>query len=144
MFAGAKQTAREKVPSSVRLFTPEAEGRPSEVSIASSTAMLAEPPGPQPVTPGAVKVVSVAEAFSILRTPVSGWILGCGSRSTTSVPVSEGLVTTGLSSEPMKQELPSSGLINWNFTGCVHEVSAKFVMSPADVAKAYSFRYLPP
>src|SRR5215470_6295713 len=40
--------------------------------------------------------------------------------------------------------MPSSGLISWNFTGCVHVVSAKFVMGPADLAKAYTFRYFPP
>jgi hypothetical protein len=67
MLAGAKQTARENVPLSVRLLLPEAAGRPAEVSIASSTAMLAEPPGPQPVTPGAEKVVSVQPLGSARR-----------------------------------------------------------------------------
>src|SRR5262249_38376550 len=99
--------------------------------------MLAEPPGPQPVTAGAVNVVSVAEAFLILSTSVSGWFFGCGSGSITSLPVViEGLVTTGLSIEPMEQNFPSSGLISWNFTGCVHDVSAKFVIGPMDSAKA--------
>ena len=45
---GAKQSARKKVPWSVRVLLPDAEGRPSLASIASSIAMFAEPPGPQP------------------------------------------------------------------------------------------------
>ena len=75
-----KQSARKKLPLRVRVF-PDAAGRPDEASSAWSTAMLAAPPGPQPVTPGAAKVVSVAVAFLIAKTPVSGWSFGCGSCS---------------------------------------------------------------
>ena len=39
-----------KVPVSVRLLTPDAAGRPAVASSDSSTAMLATPPGPHPVT----------------------------------------------------------------------------------------------
>src|SRR5215469_1524274 len=101
MLAGAKQTAKENVPLSVRLLLPDAEGSPAEASIATSTAMLAEPPGPQPVTPGTVKMVSVAVAFVTARTAVLGWSFGFGSLLITSVPVTEGLTTTGLSFDPM-------------------------------------------
>ena len=71
--------AMPKAPVSVRLFVPAAAGRPAEASIASSTAMLASPPGPQPVTPGAVKVLSLAVAFVRSRTAVSGCSAGFGS-----------------------------------------------------------------
>jgi hypothetical protein len=57
-----KQSAMPKVPLSVRLLTPDAAGRPAPASSAWSTGMFLAPPGPQPVTPGAVNVVSLATA----------------------------------------------------------------------------------
>ena len=68
-----------KVPLSERLLMPDAAGRPAEVSIASSTAMLATPPGPQPMTAGAKKVLSLAVADVMSRTSVSGCLAGFGS-----------------------------------------------------------------
>src|SRR5215469_11091952 len=50
-----------KLPVSVRLF-PDAAGSPLEASSASSTETSATPPGPQPMTPGAEKVVSLPGA----------------------------------------------------------------------------------
>ena len=70
-----------KLPLSVRLLIPDAEGRPVPASSAESIEMFAAPPGPQPVTPGAVKVVSVAMALVIWRTAVFGCLTGFGSGS---------------------------------------------------------------
>src|SRR5262252_513015 len=58
----ALQAAMSKAPARVRLF-PDAAGSPAAALSASSTAMLATPPGPQPVAPGAEKVVSLVVAF---------------------------------------------------------------------------------
>lgn len=76
----ASLSERRNWPLSVRLF-PDAAGRPDEAFNASSTAMSLAPPGPQPVTPGAEKVVSLAEAPVIPMTAWSGWTVGCGSFS---------------------------------------------------------------
>ena len=74
---------------------------PSALSIARSTAMLAAPPRPQPWATGTLKVSSVAVAFVTSRTAVVGKRVGFGSGTMPSVPVTDGLSTTGLSVEPM-------------------------------------------
>jgi hypothetical protein len=42
----AEQNPTSNVPVSVRLLTPDAEGRPAEALSASSTGMFFTPPGP--------------------------------------------------------------------------------------------------
>ncbi len=129
---------------SVRLLAPDAAGRPLEASSAASTAMFFTPPGPQPLTPGAENVVSLAVDW-VARTKVSGCIFGCGSVSCDPLPrVSVGLSTTGSPIVPMVQLLPSSGLISLNITGCVQLRRLKFVIGPASSASAYTSRYRPP
>ena len=87
------------------------------------------------MTPGAEKVVSLATALVSVRTKVSGWTVGTGSVSCWSWPPGPrerlGLSTIGTSSDPIEQLLPSSGLISWNFTGCVQLRRAKFEIWPA-------------
>src|SRR5215472_3355000 len=105
-----KLAVMAKLPVSVRLLVPDAAGRPLEASSASSTKTLAAPPGPQPVTPGAEKVLSLATAPLSARTAVSGWTVGAGSCSNWIDPPGPrerlGLTTTGVLSDPMKQLLP--------------------------------------
>src|SRR5215469_6461263 len=146
--SGPKLTPREKVPVSVRLFAPDAEGSPAPVLSAVSTASSAAPPGPQPTTPGAEKVLSLATAPLSARTSLSGWTAGAGSSVKETVPPgprdSCGLSTIGFWSVPMWQLLPSSGLISWNFTGCVQVKRLKLVSAPASWASAKTWLYTPP
>src|SRR5215470_502192 len=134
-----KLAVMAKLPLSVRLF-PDAAGTPDEASSASSTKTLAAPPGPQPVTPGAEKVVSTALTSLSVRTMSSGWTVGTGSFAKVivvpGVPCNCGCSTTGNASVPMEQLLPSSGLISWNFTACVQVKRSKSLIGPTCWARA--------
>src|SRR5215469_14542739 len=129
-----KLAVMAKLPLSVRLLVPDA------ASSASSTKTLAAPPGPQPVTPGAEKVVSTALTSLSVRTMSSGWTAGTGSFAKVivvpGVPCNCGCSTTGNASVPMEQLLPSSGLISLNFSACVQVKRSKSLIGPTCWARA--------